>query len=214
MNSFVNSMLELTLSWVRGVISDIWTMLGGNSQSVFLWLGRHWLSLVCVLVIGGITADFVFYILRWHPQRVWFAKLDRILHRASYAEEEQDFDAGYQAGIESFHLDEDPIISNYLNNTMQPALAKYDAAIPDAQNNPYEDPSLPKATPVVRHRRSERHNKNAVKRRGIRLPSLEENENAHVLYPAPPVHAREAFHNAVYPTVDNTGWESDQNAQS
>lgn len=207
MNTFVNSLLELVLSWMRGILSDVWMLLSGNSGSILAWLGRHWLSLVCVLVIGGITADLIFYILRWHPQRVWLAKLDRLFHRSEYREEELVFDAGYNSGIDNFHLDEEPLISEYLNATEQPLTHQYDAAI---------WPPIPEEeTPSVqrRRRRSERHGRrgNIHRRRVVRLSSLvEENTNVRYSYPAPPVHTREAFHDAVYPSVDDAVWENEK----
>jgi len=209
MNGFVNSLLELILSWMRGIISDVWTMLSGDTGSIFSWLGRHWLSLACILIIGGITADLVFYILRWHPQRVWFAKIDRLFHRAVYAEEELAFEAGYDSGIDSFSLEEEPLISQYLNSPHQPPLSQYEAAIvPPSQQESIQ--------PLQRRRRSERHGKrsNIHRRRRVRLTSLvEENENARYSYPAPPVHAREAFHEAVYPSADHN-WESEKHDAS
>ena len=210
-SSFINSLLELVLSWVRGIISDVWTMLSGDSGSFFAWLGRHWLSLVCILVIGGITADLVFYILRWHPQRVWYSKLDRLLHRSAYKEEEMAFDAGYDSGIESFYLDSDPVISQYVNGSDAPELAQYEVQGAHAlQTEPAEE-TAPVNSRAIRRRRSERHGKRIAQRRIRRLSVLEDNGVAQYSYPAPPVHAREAFHNAVYPSADQA-WEQKQHA--
>ena len=210
MNSFVNSLLEIILSWVRGIITDIWTIFGGDSGSFFGWLGRHWLSLVCVLIVGGITADLIFYILRWRPQRVWFYKLDRLVRHSEYVEEEKAFSQGYDSGIESFHLDEDPLISQYLNATNNHRFEQYDASVVpqavDTQEN--EQP----ATAHVRHRRrSDRHAKR-IGRRNRRFSLTEENSSYSYGYPVPPVDARDAFHDAVYPSSGHNNWGQNQNA--
>lgn len=212
MNTFVNSILELLLSWIRGIFSDIWAMLTGDSGSFFAWLGKHWLSLVCVLIIGGVTIDWVIYILRWHPQRVWRSKFNRLFRRQT--EEETAFADGYLAGIESFELDSDPVISEYINAS--PKLEQFDAGIE------MNTPSLPAETPplaenqYIRRRRSDRHVRRGPRRRfiSLKLPSLEENETPYTAYPAPPVRAREAFHDAVYPSDNQPVWPQDNNANT
>ena len=59
MSSFSDSILKLLLSGVRGVFNDLWNMLSGNAGSLFGWLGRHWLSLICILLIAGVTIDLL-----------------------------------------------------------------------------------------------------------------------------------------------------------
>jgi len=214
MNSFVNSLLEIILSWVRSIISDIWTILGGETGSFFAWIGRHWLSLVCVLIIGGITVDLLFYILRWHPQRVWLYKLDRLMRRSKYKEEEAVFAEGYDTGIESFHLDEDPLISQYLNTPDNQRLVQYDASVqPKVGSNAdmNADDVVP-TTYVRQRRRSDRHAKRSA--RWARKFSLsEESANSQYAYPSPPVHERDAFHDAVYPSANHDTWGRSQNAK-
>lgn len=210
MNSFVNSLLEIILSWVQGIINDIWTIFGGGSGSFFAWVGRHWLPLVCILVNGGIMADLLFYILRWRPQRVWLYKLDRLLRRSEYREEEAAFAAGYSSGIDSFHLDEDPLISQYLNEPDN-RLEQYDASAvsqnPETELNAAENASLH----VRHHRRSERHMKRSARwnRRGY---GSEAEDDYGYVYPAPPVCERDAFHDAVYPSADHNVWGQNQHA--
>ncbi len=200
MSNFSDSILELLLSWVRGVFSDVFSIFSGDSVSIFAWLGRHWLSLVCILLIGGVTIDLLVYILRWHPQRVWLSKFKRIFDRRTT--EENAFIDGYENGIDSFELDVDPQISEYIN---EPRFEQYetvtDAPTPQPEVTPAED--VP-----VRRRRSDRHVKHNRKRRiHIKLPSLDDSETPYTVYPAPPVHAREAFHSAVYPSDNTPLWQ-------
>ena len=193
MNSLIDSILELLLSWVKGVLNDIWTLLSGGSGSFFAWLGRHWLSMLCILLIGGITLDFIIYLLRWHPQRVWNSKLNRLFTRKN--EEERHFEEGYDDGIQSFELDSDPVISNYINAV--PQFEPYEAAVPAAEMPPA--PEAPSNQAPVRRRRSERHRRNAHKHLiPIKLPHGESADPA-LNTPAAPLHTREAFHTPVYP---------------
>ena len=202
MNNFSDSLLELLLSWIKSIFIDVWNLLSGDNGTFFAWLGKHWLSLVCVLLLSGITIDLIIYILRWHPQRVWMSKFKRIFSRSS--EEETTFDNGYVDGIESFELDSDPVISEYINAA--PNLEQFDAGIQQLPvSEIHEDP--PSAP--VRHRRSDRHAKHHTRKRliSIKLPKLDESEALYSAYPAPPVQAREAFHNAVYPSDNQPVWQ-------
>lgn len=192
MNSFIDSILEALLSWVKSGLNDLWSLLSGGSDSFFAWLGRHWLSLLCVLLIGGLTIDFIVYLLRWHPQRVWNSKLNRLFLRKS--EEDTHFEEGYNEGIQSFELDADPLISDYINAA--PQLATYEAAVPAVPMQPDNQDQHP-----VRRRRSDRHQHPARRHLiPIKLPHLEDsapNKNASI---ASPLHTREAFHSPVYPS--------------
>jgi len=193
MNSFIDSLLEVLLAWVKGVLNDLWTLLSGGSGSFFAWLGRHWLSLLCVLLVGGIAVDFIIYLLRWHPQRVWNSKLNRLFSRKS--KEDAHFEEGYNEGIQSFELDSDPLISDYINAA--PQFAAYEAAIP-AQ--PQADDGREQTLPV-RRRRSDRHHRAPRKHLiPIKLPHADDQLMHTPAQPAPPLHAREAFHTPVYPS--------------
>lgn len=206
MSSFSDSILELLLSWVRGIFVDVWNIFSGNSGSFFTWVGKHWLSLICILLIGGITIDLIIYILRWRPQRVWFSRFKRLFGRQN--EEDSVFVSGYDVGIESLELDAAPEISEYINS--DPQLDQFDAVIDTA---PQPEITTEAEAAAVRHRRSDRHVKRNRKRRiRIKIPSLNENETPYATYPAPPVHARDAFHNAVYPSDNAPLWQ--QNNES
>lgn len=203
MSNIIDSILELLLSWVRGIFNDVWNMFSGDSGSFFAWLGRHWLSLVCILLIGGITIDLLIYILRWHPQRIWLSKLNCLFGRRT--DEENTFISGYEEGIDSFELDSDPELSEYINEA--PRLEQYEAGIASVDTAPQAEITAPEAT-SVRRRRSDRHIKRGHKRLiNLKLPSLEESETPYTAYPAPPVHAREAFHDAVYPSDNTSLWQ-------
>ena len=201
MSSFSDSVLELLLSWVRGIFNDVWNIFSGDSGSFFAWIGRHWLSLVCILLIGGITIDLIVYILRWQPQRVWLSKFKSRFGRRT--EEESAFISGYEFGIESFELDTDPEISEYINE--QPQLEQYETVVDTTAPQPEV---LPPIDAPVRRRRSDRHVKRSHKHRiHIKLPTLDESESPYTAYPAPPIHAREAFHSPVYPSDDAMLWQ-------
>ena len=214
MSSFSDSILKLLLSGVRGVLNDLWNMLSGNAGSLFGWLGRHWLSLICILLIGGVTIDLLVYLLRWKPQRVWISKFNRLFRRGT--EEELTFNDGYAGGIESFELDSDPVISEYINAA--PQLEQFDAGVqPIPDPEPLPEPIQDSVDPVpVRRRRSDRHARRGIRKHliSLKLPSLEEAETPYTSYPAPPVQAREAFHDAVYPTDNQSLWQQSSNRNS
>jgi len=210
MNNFSNSILEILFSWVRGIYNDIWSMLNGNTGSLFSWLSAHWVSLVCILVIGGVTVDLIVYLLRWNPQQVWRSKS---FWGKRPSQEEIVFVNGYENGIDSLQLDSDPLISEYINN--QPVFSDYESQlVPDSYNQPiqvHEQPD-PEQPVVVRRRRSDRHVRRSKHGHSFHLPNLDFSASGPGAYPAPPVHAREAFHDAVYPSDTPAHWQNNANS--
>ncbi len=72
MGSFANSLFSLLLGWTQGLISSLWKAFSsGNDRTLFQWLGNHWKGLAIALCIIGTLVDFVVYLLRWKPYRVW-----------------------------------------------------------------------------------------------------------------------------------------------
>ena len=62
--------------------------------------------------------------------------------------------------------------------------------------------------PIERRRRSSRHGRRTV-RINFRLPDLSES-GRNVLYPEPPINAREAFREPVYPAMENLENQEDE----
>jgi hypothetical protein len=78
MGQFANTIFSALLGWVQTAASWLWGLVRAPEGSGWLrWLLDHWLPLVLLLCAAGVVIDFLVYLLRWQPYRVWA----RFLHR-------------------------------------------------------------------------------------------------------------------------------------
>lgn len=72
MDSFISALFSLLLGWIRGTAQWLWNLMNSDSTGGLIgWAVRNWLPLVILLCIFGMAADFVVYLIRWQPYRVW-----------------------------------------------------------------------------------------------------------------------------------------------
>ena len=89
MNGFVHSILSFTLSWIRALISNLWSLLSSeDGGALYQFLSRSWLSIVIFLCIAGVAVDLIVYFFRWRPYYVWQTRL-RHLRRKKHPRIEQ-----------------------------------------------------------------------------------------------------------------------------
>ena len=72
MGSFSNTIFRILLGWIQAIVSVIWsafTAQGG--ESLFQYIGRNWIGIVITLCAAGTVTDFVIYLFRWKPYKVW-----------------------------------------------------------------------------------------------------------------------------------------------
>lgn len=72
MGSFANSLFKIMLGWLQTAVSAVWSAFTSeNGNSVFNWIGRHWILLAGILCVIGLVTDLCVYIFRWKPYKVW-----------------------------------------------------------------------------------------------------------------------------------------------
>lgn len=80
MGSFINALFNFLLGWIRGTAQWLWNMVTSDSHGGLLgWAMRNWLPLVILLCIFGVVMDFLVYLIRWQPYRVWGSFWTRFL---------------------------------------------------------------------------------------------------------------------------------------
>ncbi len=80
MGSFINALFNFLLGWIRGTTQWLWSMVTSDSRGGLLgWAMRNWLPLVILLCIFGVVMDFLVYLIRWQPYRVWGSFWTRFL---------------------------------------------------------------------------------------------------------------------------------------
>lgn len=80
MGQFANTMFSMLLGWVQTAVAWLWGLVTNADVSAwFRWLLDNWLPLTLILCGAGLLIDFIVYLIRWQPYRVW----KRFLRRAS-----------------------------------------------------------------------------------------------------------------------------------
>ena len=79
MNGFVHSILSFMLSWIRALITNLWSLLSSDDGGMlYRFLSRSWLSIVIFLCAVGVVIDLIVYFFRWRPYYVWRTRLRRL----------------------------------------------------------------------------------------------------------------------------------------
>ena len=76
-NSFAYTVVNGMLSWLKGFASwvlRLFGLAGSGGVSPLEWLSDHWLQLLIILLIIGVAADIVIWLILWRPYWVWFRK--------------------------------------------------------------------------------------------------------------------------------------------
>jgi len=208
MNSIANSLLALLLSWMRSLFGSILSLMRGENAGFLSWIGSHWLPLACILMLAGITADAVVYILRWRPQYVWRTRFRHLMNRRQLDDAaEEQFQQGFEDAVEDFNFEDTPI-PDLTTQSVPPLeeIASFDAAVSPDNSAPFDYSKLPGAESPAdeRRRRSDRHARRGVGRAvsRFRLPDLSDSDRYSTSYPEMPVNPREAFHAPVYPAAE------------
>ena len=72
MGQFANTLFSMLLGWVQTAAAELWGLITQADASAWLkWLVENWLPLTLALCIGGVMIDFIVYLIRWQPYRMW-----------------------------------------------------------------------------------------------------------------------------------------------
>lgn len=101
MNAFANALFTLLLGWARSLLYSLSSMLSSDSsRNALSWLGDHWLALAAGLALLGTAADFVVWLVRWQPYRVWRTHLRKFARRIrGQSIQDKRFEKGYRDGV-------------------------------------------------------------------------------------------------------------------
>lgn len=78
MNGFVHTILSFMLSWIRALISNIWSVITSeDGGALYQFLQSQWLHIVLALFLLGVIVDLIVYFFRWRPDYIWRSRMHR-----------------------------------------------------------------------------------------------------------------------------------------
>lgn len=78
MGQFAATLFRVLLGWVQNAAAWLWSLFTNKDTGVWMdWIQENWLPLTLLLCLLGVLVDFLVYLLRWQPYRVWGSYLRR-----------------------------------------------------------------------------------------------------------------------------------------
>lgn len=72
MGSFSNTVFSILLGWIQSLVSIIWSAFTAkDGGGFFQFIGQNWIKITVLFCIIGVAADFMVYVFRWKPYKVW-----------------------------------------------------------------------------------------------------------------------------------------------
>lgn len=82
MGNFANTLFSTLLGWLRSAAAWLWSFLNNQESGGFiLWIADNWLVLVILLCVTCMAVDFIVYMFRWQPYKVWASFFRRLFSR-------------------------------------------------------------------------------------------------------------------------------------
>lgn len=222
MGSFANTVFSILLGWLQGLVAMIWTALTSKGGDSFLqFIAHNWIYIVVLLCAIGLIADFVVYLFRWEPYKVWRTSWNRLKKRKNGDTAEAD-EPAEPAAEETYQADggEAPEEERYegtYEEESEPLPEEKDDLYRWRAREPEEaEPVIPAEVTKAGYtvpidspyrRPEEREDVRSRRRRRIRINLLgdSDEEDYHYVTPEPIVDQRDAYYAPVYPKNWNNG---------
>ena len=82
MGNFASTLFSSLLGWLRGAAAWLWSFLTQQDSGGFIvWVADNWLPLVILLCAACMVIDFIVYMVRWQPYKVWASFFRRVTGR-------------------------------------------------------------------------------------------------------------------------------------
>ena len=199
MGSFSNTVFSILLGWLQVLVSMIWSALTAKDGHSFLqFLGNHWILIVIILCMIGLSADFAVYLFRWQPYKVWKTFLNRIrsgkkakLSAAQNDDQsEETFTFGYTDDSSGDQYGEIYNEKNTWHNA--------DGIQSEYENTPVMTKAGYTVPPDSPYRRPENRRRNRIRMNSL-LGDDSDSSSFHYSPPQPMIDQKDAYHTPVYP---------------
>lgn len=231
MGSFANTVFSILLGWLQGLIAMIWAALTSKGGDAFLqFIAHNWIYIAAFLCVIGVAADFVVYLFRWEPYKVWRTAWNQKKNRKQTKETAESIDA--EPLPERTSLPEEKEMNG--RETYGEDGREEPADLPEETDDLYrwrehesEEPEAEVPAEVTKagytvpadspYRRPEsRDDARNRRRRRIRINLLgdSDEEDYHYITPEPIVDHRDAYYAPVYPKNWNNGEADNEEADN
>ena len=83
-----DSLFSVLMSWVRALVSALWALFSGDGTTALEFLGKNWMAIAAVMIVGGLVIDWIVWLIRWQPYHLWARRLREMLRLDEPDEEE------------------------------------------------------------------------------------------------------------------------------
>lgn len=88
MGNFANTLFSTLLGWLRGAAAWLWDLINNpDGGGLIIWIADNWLVLIVLLCAVCMLVDFVIYLIRWQPYKVWASFFRRVFGRGQDEED-------------------------------------------------------------------------------------------------------------------------------
>ena len=90
---YTNAIVDTMLGWLKGLASwvlRLFNLSAGGSPLKFL--ADNWLKILIILLIVGVAADVIIWLIRWRPHWVWFRKKRVVINDKNFFAREHDME--------------------------------------------------------------------------------------------------------------------------
>lgn len=96
MSGIVELAYTVLLGWMRAVFDWFWSMVSGTGNSGgWQWFLSNWKMWLVLLLIGGLVVDWLTWVVRWRPYRLFLGRFRRAPARSgAQPAEDEDWDSG------------------------------------------------------------------------------------------------------------------------
>jgi hypothetical protein len=106
MGIFTDSLFSALMSWVRALVSAIWALFDSERTTVLEFLAKNWIGIAVLIIVVGLVADWLVWLIRWQPYHIWAQRVRKLLRIAQMEDEteyaQQDEDDAALAAYEAF----------------------------------------------------------------------------------------------------------------
>ena len=106
MGIFTDSLFSALMSWVRALVSAIWALFDSERTTVLEFLAKNWIGIAVLIIVVGLVADWLVWLIRWQPYHIWAQRVRKLLRIAQMEDEteyaQQDEDDAALVAYEAF----------------------------------------------------------------------------------------------------------------